>query len=245
MIKTNVVFKPEDFDKHGNLKKSAILLYMQEAAIKDATQYGATRDNLLSDNMFFAVYRNTLKLSAPITSEFKEMVLITFQSSHDRMRFMRSYFMYLPQNVPDISGEFDPYKNSICYCNSIWVLMDFEKRSLLKASALNYPIEECTIPYERPFKVLMNADKAEKVGEFRGVNYYIDANNHVNNASYADIADDFSSVETSLYFDVTYEHEIFKEETVEVFSEKTDEGEKLFGIRVSDSANCFSAEFKK
>ncbi len=245
MIKTKIQFKDNDFDINENLKVSAMLTYMQNAAVMDAEQFGATHQNLLADNMFFAVYRNIVSIIKNVKKGTEGVYLVTFQSNHDRMRFMRSYFIYSLDFEPDVENNYNPFENAIIYCNSIWILMDFEKRTLLRGTALKYPIEEYTVEFERPMKVDINKDIAENVGEFFGKDYYIDENGHVNNAYYADIAFDFTSCKKNVSsFDVTYEHEIFPDEKIEVLSQKSEECEKLLGVKKSDGAICFCTEIK-
>ena len=65
----NFTFQDEDFEKCGEVKISSILKYMQNAAIEDAEQFGASRENLLNENMFFAVYRNIVKIKQRIKKE--------------------------------------------------------------------------------------------------------------------------------------------------------------------------------
>ncbi len=246
MITLKIDFKTDDFDTKGDLKISSLLRYMQIAAGKDADQYGATHENLLKENMFFAVYRNILKIKEKITKDSGSVTLVSFQSFHDRMRFMRSYFIYRDENVWDKTNNVSPYENAIAYCDSIWVLMDINKRTLLKASSLSYPVEEYTLPFERPFKVILDTESTSEAGEFCGGEYYIDENGHVNNAAYADIIADFTSIKKSIkYFDITYEHEILENEKVKIFKEPSSEGEKLMGIRASDGATSFCAEVRQ
>lgn len=245
MIKLNIRFKDDDFDSRGIIKISSLLKYMQRAAETDADQFGATHENLWKENMFFAVYRNILKIKENITKEDKQITLISFQSFHDRMRFMRSYFIYKNGICWDKSDEKSPYENASVYCDSIWVLMDINKRTLLRATALSYPVEEFTLPFERPFKVIIEKESAIKAGEITGGNYYIDENGHVNNAAYGDIVSDFSSLSNDIkYFDITYEHEILENEKVEILKQSEESGEKLMGVRLSDNAICFCSEIK-
>lgn len=245
MIKIKLNFKKEDFDSQGALKISSLLLYMQKAAIKDAEKFGATHENLWKKDMFFAVYRNILTIKEIITEEVKEATLVSFQSFHDRMRFIRSYFIYTSDKCWDQDSEKSPYEDAQIYCDSIWVLMDAKKRTLLRSSALEYPVEEYTIPFERVPKVIVEQDSMDTAGVMVGKNYYIDENGHVNNASYADIVKDYTSIkEEIVYFDMTYEHEILEDESVEIFTEKSDNGEKLLGIKTKDGKICFCAEVR-
>ncbi len=245
MIETKINLKKEDFDTNGELKLSTLLRYMQDAAIDDATKYGATHENLLKENMFFAVYRNILKIKKIITDKTDSFTLVTFQSSHDRMRFIRSYFIYTTENVWNVESEKSPYEDADIYCDSIWVLMDVEKRTLLKSSALLYPVEEYSLPFERTFKVIFDSEKSQKAGTFLGGDYYIDKNGHVNNTAYADIILDFTSVKNGIkYLDITYEHEILENSKVQVTTEKAEDGEKIMGVRESDGLVCFSAEVR-
>lgn len=245
MITIELKFKESDFDKNGVVKISTLLRCMQNAATTDAEQYGSTHENLWKDNMFFAVFRNILKIKNNITTETKKATIVSFQSFHDRMRFIRSYFIYTNDKIWDKTSEKSPYEDADIYCDSIWVLMDAYKRTLLRATDLKYPVEEYTIPFERPFKVIIEKENATKLGEFIGNNYYIDENEHVNNTAYADIVSDFSSLDKAIkYFDVTYEHEILENSTVEIFSEKSENEEKLLGIRKSDQAVCFVVQVK-
>lgn len=245
MIKLNIDFKKEDFDGNGTVKISSLLKYMQDAACADAEQFGASRENLLSDNVFFAVYRNVLKIKNRITLDTKNATIVTFQSSHDRMRFIRNYFIYTDGKSWDEKSGASPYEDASVFCDSIWILMDTEKRTLVKANALSYPIEEFEIPFERPFKVITEKESMTSRGKFIGGDYYIDENCHVNNTAYADIVSDFSSIKNEIkYFDITYEHEILEKETVEILSQKSENGEKLLGVRLSDNAVCFCSEVR-
>ncbi len=253
MIFTEISFKDNDFDDNNILKTSSLLKILQDAAVSDAEQFGASHKNLLNDNMFFAVYRNILTVKEQIKKGVEKAYLLTFQSGHDRMKFMRSYFVYLQK--PTLSNEFskktyessniDPSENAIIICNSIWVLVDFEKRRLLKADSLNYPVEEYEYSFPRPTKVIVETDSKNFLGEFKGNNYYIDENKHVNNTVYADIVSDFDSEKKSFnYFDVTYEHEILPEDTVLVYCENTETGKKFTGLLKETETSCFSVEIK-
>ena len=253
MILTEINFKDNDFDDNNILKTSSLLKILQDAAVSDAEQFGASHKNLLNDNMFFAVYRNILTVKEQIKKGIEKAYLLTFQSGHDRMKFMRSYFVYLSK--PTLSdnlkktvletNNIDPSENAIIVCNSIWVLVDFEKRRLLRSDSLNYPVEEYEYSFPRPTKVIVETENKNPLGEFKGSDYYIDENKHVNNTVYADIISDFDSEKKSFnYFDVTYEHEILPEDTVLVYCENTEIGKKFTGLLKGNATPCFSVEIK-
>ncbi len=253
MILTEIYFKDNDFNENNVLKTSALLKAMQDAAIIDAEQFGASHDNLLKDNMFFAVYRNILTIKEQIKKGCEKAYLLTFQSDHDRMKFMRSYFIYLSEpsfiNIIKTNSKpeesFDPNKEAVICCNSTWVLVDFVRRRLLRSDALNYPIFEYPLPSGRPSKVIVETENKEPIGEFIGRDYYIDENNHVNNTVYADIVYDFDSEKKPFtFFDVTYEHEILPNNIISVFSENTDFGKKFAGLQKENGIPCFSVEIK-
>lgn len=243
MISKKISLQKNDFNNDGSIKFSSLLTYMQNGALEDAEKYEATHENLAKDNMFFAVYRNTLKIVKDPSPFINELVLVTFQSSHDRMKFTRSYFIYEVGKEPDITKDFNPYENAIIFCNSVWVLMDLNKRCLLRATELKYPVEEYPIQVDRIPKILKNDDNLKLKGEFVGNKYFIDENGHVNNAHYANIVFDYASKKIKIEnFDIIYEHEILPDTQVNVYVEETPTGEKLFGIRKSDNEECFCAE---
>ncbi len=243
MINKKISLQENDFNKDGSIKFSSLLTYMQNGALEDAEKFGANHSNLAKDNMFFAVYRNTLKIAKDPSPFTKELVLVTFQSSHDRMKFIRSYFLYEVGTEPNTDCDFDPYENAIIFCNSVWVLMDLNKRCLLRATELKYPVDEYTVPYDRIPKIVKNDDLLKLSGEFIGSNYFIDENGHVNNAHYANIIFDFATINKKIEnLDIIYEHEILPDTVVKVYIEETPTGEKLFGVRSSDNEGCFCAE---
>ena len=243
MISKKILLQKNDFSKDGSIKFSSLLTYMQDCALEDAEIFGANQKNLSKDNMFFAVYRNTLKIVKEPSPFINELVLVTFQSSHDRMKFIRSYFIYEVGTEPDITKDFDPYENAIIFCNSVWVLMDLNKRCLLRATELKYPVDEYPIPYDRIPKILKDDEKLKLKGDFVGNKYFIDDNGHVNNAHYANIIFDYASTNPKITtLDIMYEHEILPDTQVNVYIEETPRGEKLFGLRKSDNEECFCAE---
>lgn len=169
-----------DCDRTGCLKPSAALRYFSDLAGADYAERGMPHDLLWDRGFVFLVSRVRAQFTRPVRAE-ETITGCTYERGIKGPQFIRCFFL-LDENGQRI-GE-------AC---SAWILCDPNTRRILRPA--KFP---CSIPDNSalemgcpdPAKVHLPED-AQSAGARRVVYSDLDANGHVYNANYADIACDF------------------------------------------------------
>lgn len=171
-----------DCDHRKQAKLSTILKYMSELAGRDYTLKGLSHEYLWEQGLVFLLSRITLRLHrVPMYKE--QFTLNTWEFGKRGVLFLRNY------DLTDESGEV------VADAQSAWVIVNPETRHLMRPSAFQYDVaqrEDKEVSAPMPQKIAFTCTEGNKVGERRVRYSDLDANGHVYNAVYADIASDFA-----------------------------------------------------
>ena len=122
MREETILFESYDLSASGDVRPSAILRRLQEIAGRDLDSYGISYADLRSRNMAFVVSKIALVFEKPLKEMTPYKIRTSAQETHGAT-FPRSFV------IEDAEGV-------VARANSLWALLDFEKRCLLRASAL-------------------------------------------------------------------------------------------------------------
>ena len=172
----NEILKFYDCDYLGRMKLSAILKWSSEIAGRDYTLKGFSHERLWKDEMVFLLSRVSVGIKRYPTQQ-EELKITTWESGTRGAMFMRK------TEIEDATGE------AIISLESGWILANPLTRHIYKPSHFQHEMPQDT---EREIF-------AEKIGkikynELENISTYdieicsIDANGHLYNSNYADIA---------------------------------------------------------
>ena len=172
-------FKSYDLSSTGTVRPSAIMRRMQQAAREDLDSFGVTYQDMRDRNMAFVVSRMSLKFFRPLRGGVNYTLKTGPMPSHGAT-FPRSFI---------ITDEEGP----VMVAMSLWALLDFEKRCLLRASAFGTDLDT--------IEDLTEGFTCERISKPRDLTpvYFderrvysslLDENCHLNNCNYADLATD-------------------------------------------------------
>jgi acyl-CoA thioesterase FadM len=155
------------------------LRHFQEIAGRDLDSFGISYNDLREKNMAFVVSKIAIRFQRPLL----EGKTYTFKTSAQE-----AHGATFPRSL-EISDE----KGVLCRINSLWALLDFKERKLLRATALgedlpSFPDLSDGLGCERLLKpngIVPDTKESRKV--YASLLY---RNNHLNNCNYADFATD-------------------------------------------------------
>ena len=165
-------------DGEYNLKLSALLRFMQNAATAHYETLGVGRMKLIEDGVVFLLSKIALKVGKMPKSN-ETVTLTTWEYGIKGAYFVRN-FTFSTENC----------ENAVI-AQTLWVAANPETHSIVRPSDFPYPINE------NPVEVGVSAGKVSDRGyqavrvETRTVRYSdLDCNGHMNNTVYADICTD-------------------------------------------------------
>ncbi len=227
-------FESYDLTSSGFVRPSAIMRRMQQAARDDLNSFGITYEDMRERNMAFVVSKMVLSFSRPVLGE-RELVLRTAANPTHGVTFPRSF------TLSDEEGE-------CMRAMSLWALVDFEKRSLLRPTALwkeipAFPDLSGGLLCER----LSRPDSDPELFDRRKVYpSMLDQNNHLNNCNYADLATDLLPDSQSAVKEIhlTFQHEALLGETLKMEGFSTEDSYLVSGAFSEREGNCFLCKIK-
>ena len=238
-IRTDISFTDDssklcffDCDYKKRMKISSILKVAAEIAGKDYTDKGLGHEFLWANGYVFLLSRISLHIKK-YPAEPQMLDSSTWECGKKGAMFLRGYRISVDGEVC-IDGEsgwivVNPETRKIIRPSSFpWLMPQLEDR---KVSAL--PIDKVTVINE------------EKAGEYIVQISDLDANGHVYNANYADIAVNFLPIE--IYdkdvknFRINFVNEAKLGDKIEIYRELSDTEAKIIG-KLPDKI-CFETEF--
>lgn len=208
-----------DFDAKGEMTLFAIMKFQEDAAEKHAEQMGLGYEEMYSKNMAFLV--NSTQNTIHRMPKYNEKITIYTWSDHTKgVRFYRGFEWYNQNGEHLISG-----------CN-VYVLVDVANHRPLPSTRLYKPLE-CT-PYgndaisRKPHAIL---DNVKSVGTRKIMYTDLDLNNHLNNARYADIIQNFlpDFNRTIKYFCINFVKELKLDMCVDINADTCDNATHICG----------------
>ena len=230
-----VHFESYDLNVNGHVRPSALLRRLQEIAGRDLDSFGISYADLREKNMAFVVSKIALVFERPMTEGIPYTIRTAAQAAHGAT-FPRSFV------IEDENGV-------AARANSLWALLDFEKRCLLRASALGDDLPD--------FPDLSGGLACERLGRVKGVEpdysderrvyaSLLDRNCHLNNCNYADLATDLlpDGVGDVQEIHITFQKEARLHDVLELNGFKETDGYLVCGSFKDRDENCFLAKIK-
>lgn len=235
MLEQTIKIKSYDVHPNGVVKISALQKYMQQIAREDSDSYGATYAKMREANMVFVITRLAMEFERPLRDED----IVTIRTINNRLEgasFVREFLFFS-------GGE------QVAAATTLWALLDFEKRSILRPSALpfiipalNLPVPGIPVQKRLTEQGMVLTPSGERHVTFSD----LDENNHLNNAYYSDIVADFAPV--SLYdhwisgLQIAFLSEARLGDTLAVGVQERESGFLLTARNGRIGANCFEAQ---
>lgn len=235
MREETVLFESYDLSASGVVRPSAILRRLQEIAGRDLDSYGISYADLRSRNMAFVVSKIALVFEKPLKEMTPYKIRTSAQETHGAT-FPRSFV------IEDADGV-------VARANSLWALLDFEKRCLLRASALgddlpSYPDLSDGLVCERLGRL---KDAQPCFTDHRRVYAsLLDRNCHLNNCNYADIATDLLPMENFSVKEIhiTFQKEARLDDILLLQGYSLEDGYLVSGSFQDRDENCFLSKIK-
>ncbi len=229
-----------DVDNRNQARPSAVLGYLQEAAVEASVEMKVDRDRVVAKySCFWMLVRIWVSLKRPL--RFGEHLTVT--TWH---RDGKGASLYRDFDLT-VDGE------NVGEAVSIWVLASLSDRKLMRMSS----IEECSKVNaggerckEKTIANLRHPDKLEKTDERKLYYSDTDINGHVNNIHYADFACDalhlehMTKEEYVSEWQVCYLSECQCGETLELLTGSHEDGGFVLG-QDKEGKNRFTAVLKR
>lgn len=229
-------FESYDLSAEGVVRPSAVLRRLQEIAGRDLDSFGISYQDLRDRNMAFVVSRIALSFLRPLSEGVNYTFRTAAQASHGAT-FPRSFV------IEDENG-------ACAYANSLWALLDFEKRTLLRADALGSDLPfypdlsdglNC-MRLSRPRNGLPTLHDTRKVYPS-----LLDRNCHLNNCNYADLATDLFLEEKRSVKEIhiTFQKEALLGEVLSLEAFPDGDGFLVCGTFAESGASSFLCHIKR
>ncbi|MBR7165385.1 MAG: hypothetical protein IKD18_03805 [Clostridia bacterium] len=229
-------FESFELSASGFVRPSAVMRRMQQAARDDLNSFGISYEAMREKSMAFVVSRMALVFNRPVPGEVP-LVLRTAANPTRGATFPRSFVL------EDEAGE------PVMRAMSLWALLDFEKRTLLRPSALWEEIPSFADLSDgvscarlmKPSGILPCYSEERKVYASM-----LDQNNHLNNCNYADLATDLLPADAGEVkeLQIAFQHEARLGEVLSLNGYDTSEGLLVSGGFRDREDNCFLCQIK-
>jgi len=236
-ITINMRVESYDVQPNGNIKLSSLLKMLQKAAGDDVNRTDLNYFNLADNKIAFVLTKMCVKILSDI-KVYDELSII----SHPRKTRGASF----PRDFVVKCGD-----NTVAVARSIWVLLDLEKRTILRPSALNSIGSLPTNDVDDLFEIAdvrRNFDTSHPSRtNVHSVEYsQLDMNNHLNNTFYSDFV--FNLIENNrdsdagLYMQINYKAEARLGDVLSICYIQNNDGSYDFQAdNLTNSKNCFTA----
>lgn len=230
-----------DVQPNGNVKISSLLKLFQKAAGDELLDTPFSFFNLASRNVAFVLTKMTVKILKDIKI-YDEIQVIT----HPRKQHGASY----PRDfIVKVNDE------TVALARSVWVLLDIEKRCILRPSSIA-DLGEIETSENDSFEIedvrrIVDESSLQRT-DVRTVCYsHLDMNNHLNNTYYSDFVFDCinpceHTSDAGLYLQINYKNEARLSDKLDIICAQSydDNGNKQYdfsAINENSSKLCFTA----
>ena len=166
-----------DADMYRTLRQSALVTWMQEAAIAHTTQLGVTREKTLDKGLLWVIMQYRIELNRMPRYDEK-VTLLSWPGKTMHLLFPR-YF-----EMTGKDGE------TLVSASSVWTLMSRETRQVVFPEQHGIFIAEELTGREIALPARIRSQVARQTALFSVPYSYGDLNGHMNNARYFDLAQD-------------------------------------------------------
>ena len=225
-------------DANHNLRPTAMLDMMQEAAGRDATGLGFGYDEMISENSAWVLSR--IRICFYKNPKWRDTVnLKTWHKGANRIVYLRDFLLESPE------GEL------LASATTSWLIINLETRRMVRNTTLAENFDNSQMGHaieEQAGKVMLPKDlEPELVHNHKVVWSDIDTNGHVNNVKYAVWAldaVDYEIVEKKTLKEmlINYDTEVLKGQEVELYRVTVEEesGTAVYIVGKVEGKSCFS-----
>ena len=169
--------RSSDVDAARRLRLSALFTLLQEAAIAHTTELGMGREKTLDKGLLWIVTRQQLNITRlPLYDE--TVTLLSWPGETLHLYFPRFF------RLTDAAGE------TLLEASTLWALMDQESRHIVFPEEVGVQIDADPEQPALPLPAPPRLPELPDVHPFAVPYSYTDLNGHMNNARYADLAED-------------------------------------------------------
>lgn len=235
MLKKKITVNSYDVGENGEIKVSALMKYMQQLAVDDIADTGATYESMRNDDTVFVIIRFALKFFSPVR-KYDEIEIMTVNNQINGITYVREYLFYRG-GIP------------VAQATTHWVLMSFARRLPLRPSALKYDVPPANMDIqslELLRKLGLTPENAENKSEYTVRWSSLDENRHLNNTIYADLVFDhcgcdIGSVDTCR---INFTGESLKDDVLDIYSSPVPGGAEVFGVNRRTGKRCFESDIR-
>ena len=204
-----------DVQPNGSIKVSSLLKMLQKAAGDDVNKTALNYFALAEKNIAFVLTKMTVEFLRDIKL-YDELTIVSHPRKVHGASFPRDFIIKCGDETVAIS-------------RSIWVLLDLEKRTILRPSAIDsigtLPPSDDDLFEIRDVRRVVSQDSLSRTNVHRVDYSHLDMNNHLNNTFYADfifnsmsILDVVAPSNDGLYLQINYKNEARLGDTLEIFT---------------------------
>ncbi len=220
---------------NGFVKPSALQRYFQQIGLDDIAACGASYPTMRSMSMVFVLTKLQLDMIRPIRSG-DVLLLKTFPYKIEGVLFFRGFELWN-------GGEL------VAFADSRWVLLNYDKRTIMRPSDFPFPLVEqapsVTFPV-MPRRIQQSGGQEQSV--LRTVRLTeLDENHHLNNCCYADYCLDHAPVDVCRHFIrsmcIIFDHEAYLGDVLELRYQQDETGFSVLAQNTTAEKPCFQAKF--
>ncbi len=239
-ISFNTRIETYDVQPNSDVRISALFKLFQKAACDDCDNTGMTFDVLKYHNIAFVLTKMTLQIFEDI-KVYDDIKIITKPRGCRGASFLRDY-------------EIEKDGNIVARCCSEWVIINIEKRRILRPTCLDelggIPVDNSDIFEISSPDMNFNEENMEHTDTRKVYYSHIDRNNHMNNTFYADIVYDYLPDRykislKDLKITIRYVAEIVCDGKFEVFTSESENTFRLLAKNVDTNKTIFTAVVEK
>lgn len=219
----------------GNVKPSAMQRYFQQIALEDIAACGATYSALRALSMVFVLTKLRLDFIKPIRSG-DTLLLRTYPYKIEGVTFFRAFELW---RDGEVVGSAD----------SRWVLLNYERRTIMRPSELPFRIPEALPMVElAPLPRRIAIHGAPDCTTARNVLLTeVDENHHLNNCCYSDYVIDHAPLDVCSNpirsFCILFDHEAYLGDTLDICYQCNEGGFTAVAMDQTTGKPCFQAIF--
>ncbi len=191
-----------DVQPNGNIKISSLLKILQKAAGDDVNRTSLDYFTLAGHNIAFVLTKMSLKILSDIKI-YDELAVISHPRKVRGVSFPRDFIIKIGEKTAAVAS-------------SMWVLIDLEKRSILRPSAIDsighLPPSDDDLFELEDVRRIVDVNSLLRT-DVREVKYsFLDMNNHLNNTFYSDFLFDtidpkLHESDVGMYLQINYKNE--------------------------------------
>ena len=227
-----------DVQPNGNIKISSLLKFLQKAAGDDVNKTALDYFTLASHNIAFVLTKMNVKILKDIKI-YDELIITSHPRKIRGASFPRDF-------IVKVGTE------TVAIARSIWVLLDLEKRTILRPSALedigSLPPSDDDMFEISDVRRVVDANSLSRTNVLSVEYSHLDMNNHLNNTYYSDfifniIDKNIHESDAGLYLQINYKNEARLGDVLKIHYSTRDDG-SVFDFSADNETNgkvCFTA----